>query len=317
MRCRNWGRNRQRGSLGSAVVRKISFAIALSSLSLAASAAPAAATTYGIGDQNLPMFSDARWAALPLKDVRRVVEWDTQTDAGKLAQLDRWMAAAQTTGARPLLAIDRSITPGKEKAKPTAQQVGALVSFLKGRYPFWNRLTPWNEANFRLQPTYNNPKLAFAYYKAAKKACVGCIVTSPVVLSDGTGTNKLWLKQFLALGGKNIRLWAFHNYGDLNRKTDASLKTFEKQVKGRIWITEAAGWVKFLNTGKWPYNPARAAGVVDYTFAVAKKHPRVELVYWWQWLGTSGTDVRWDSGFQNPDGSERPGYQSLVKGLKG
>lgn len=311
------GRRAHPGSVVSAIVRKTSFAIALSALSLVASAAPASATTYGIGDQNLPMFSDARWAALPLKDVRRVVEWDTQTDPAKLAQLDQWMAAAQSTGARPLLAIDRSITPGKEKAKPTAKQVGGLVTFLKGRYPFWNRLTPWNEANFRLQPTYKNPKLALDYYKAAKKACKGCTVTSPVILSDGTGVNKGWLKQFQKLGGKSIRLWAFHNYGDLNRKTDKSLKAFEKQVKGKIWITEAAGWVKFLNTGKWPYDPNRAAGVVDYTFAMAKKHPRVELIYWWQWLGTAGTDVRWDSGFLNPDGSERPGYQSLVKGLKG
>lgn len=311
------GRRGRSGSVGSAIVRKISTAIVLSALAFVASASPASAASYGIGDQNLPMFSDARWAALPLKDVRRVVEWDTQTDAAKLQQLDQWMAAAQAAGARPLLAIDRSITPGKEKAKPTAKQVGGLVTFLKTRYPWWNRLTPWNEANFRLQPTYKNPKLALAYYKAAKKACKGCLVTSPVVVSDGTGVNKQWLAQFLKAGGKSIRLWAFHNYGDLNRKTDKSLKTFEKKVTGKIWITEAAGWVKFLDTGKWPYDPNRAAAVVDYTFAMAKKHKRVELIYWWQWLGTAGANVRWDSGFLNVDGTERPGYHSLVKGLKG
>lgn len=313
------GRRRERrgGPVGSAIVRKIMTAIALATLSLSAAATTASATTYGLGDQNLPMFSDPRWQALPLKDVRRVVEWDTQTDAAKTADLDRWMAAAAGAGARPLLAIDRSLSPGKEKAKPTVKQYTALIAFLKGRYPSWNRLSPWNEANFRLQPTYKNPKLALDYYKAAKKACTGCVVTSPVVLADGPSTNKKWLPAFLKLGGKSIKLWAFHNYGDLNRKTDKSLKTFERQVKGKIWITEAAGWVKFLDTGKWPYDPNRAAGVIDYTFAMAKRHPRVEFIYWWQWLGTPGTNVRWDSGFLNVDGTERPGYAALVRGLKG
>ncbi|MEH3052386.1 MAG: glycosyl hydrolase [Patulibacter minatonensis] len=295
-------------------MRRTPLVIALSALSLVG-AGPASAATYGIGDQNTSLFSDARWQALPLKDVRRVVEWDTKTDPIKAAQLDTWMAAASAAGARPLLAIDRSTTAGKEKKKPTIKQYTELITWLRSTYPSFKRLTPWNEANFRLQPTYKNPKLALDYYKAAKKACKGCTVTSPVVLA-GTGTNSKWLAQFLKLGGRSIKLWAFHNYGDLNRKTDKTLKAFEKQVKGDIWITEAAGWVKFLDTGAWPYNEARAAKVIDYTFSMAKKHKRVKYVYFWQWLGTPGNDVRWDSGFLNVDGSERPGYQSLVKGLR-
>ncbi|MBO9533168.1 MAG: hypothetical protein J7513_09370 [Solirubrobacteraceae bacterium] len=297
---------------------KISLAIAAMFLSLVA-AAPASAAKFGIGDQNTPLFTDSRWSALPLKDVRRVVEWDTQTDPVKLAGLDAWMGLAKSTGAIPLLAIDRSITVGKEKKKPTIKQYTALIKFLKGRYPFWNRLSPWNEANFRLQPTYKNPKLALDYYKAAKKACKGCKVTSPVIMPAGNGVSSKWLTQFLKLGGKNIKLWAFHNYGDLNRKTDKTLTAFEKQVKGDIWITEAAGWVLF-NTGKFPYDEQRAAGVIDYTFKIAKKHKRVKYLYFWQWLGTPGSEVksnnvRWDSGFFDADGTERAGYAALKKGL--
>ncbi|MFT4035978.1 MAG: glycosyl hydrolase [Patulibacter sp.] len=294
-------------------MRKISTVIATMFLSLVATT-PAAATTFGIGDQNTALFSDSRWSALPLKNVRRIVEWDTQTDAAKTASLDAWMAAARSTGATPLLAIDRSTTAGKTTKKPTIKQYKALISWLRGRYPFWKRLSPWNEANYRLQPTYNNPKLALDYYKAAKQACSGCTVTSPVILAPSAGGNNVWLTKFLKLGSKNIRLWAFHNYGDLNRKTDKTLKAFERQVKGDIWITEAAGWVLF-NVGKWPYNPQRAASVIAYTFKVAKQHKRVKYVYFWQWLGTPGTDVRWDSGFFNADGTERPGYAALKAGL--
>jgi Glycosyl hydrolase catalytic core len=304
---------RPSASVRSPIVRTFSLAIALLTLTLAA-ASPASATTFGIGDQNPQLFSDSRWSELPLKDVRRVVEWDTQTDAVKTAGLDQWMAAAQSTGAIPLLAIDRSTTVGKEKKAPTVKQYSALITWLKGRYPFWSRLSPWNEANFRLQPTYKNPKLALDYYKAARKACKSCKITSPVILAAGAGTNSKWLPQFLKLGGKSIKLWAFHNYGDLNRRTDTTLKAFERQVKGDIWITEAAGWVIF-DTGKWPRDPARAAKVVDFTFSVAKKHKRVKYVYFWQWLGTAGTDVRWDSGFFDADGTARPGYASLKKGL--
>ena len=59
----------------------------------------------------------------------------------------------------------------------------------------------------------------------------------------------------------------------------------------------------------------RAASVIDYTFKIAKQHKRVQMLYFWQWLGTPGTDVRWDSGFLNPDGTERPGFAALKKGL--
>lgn len=297
-----------------AVRRTLPLALSLVLAALALiGATPASATVYGIGDQNTNFFTDARWQALPLKDVRRVVEWDTNTTPAKAADLDAWMAAAQTAGATPLLAIDRSTSAGKAKKKPTKAQYTTLIKWLRSRYPQWSRLTPWNEANFRLQPTYKNPKLALDYYKAAKKACSGCLVTSPTVLSGGSGVNSKWLAQFLKAGGSKIRLWSFHNYGDLNRKTDKGLKAFEKVTKGTIWITEAAGWVKFGTS--WPYNTTRAASVIDYTFKVAKKHKRVAYVYFWQWLGTPGTDVRWDSGFLNVDGSERPGYASLVKNL--
>ncbi len=291
--------------------------LALATLSLSAATPASAAVTFGYGEGRSDMFSDQRWLALPLRDVRRTVEWDTPSDPIKTADLDTWMNAAKATGSRPLLAIERSWTPGEAKSKPTIAQYTSLIKYLRSRYPFWKELTPWNEANFRDQPTATNPKLAFQYWQAAKKACTGCTVTSPAFLTGGAAADK-WLKTFQKLAKGKVKLWALHAYGDNNRFSDASIKKFEKAVKGQIWITEAAGWVKFLDTGAWPYDEARAAKVITGIFKTAKKHEkRAKRWYFYQWRGDASKDARWDSGVLNADGTERKGYAALVAGLKG
>lgn len=289
--------------------------ITTAALFIAPAAAPAAAPVFGYGDNGTAMFADARWQALPLKDVRRTVDWDTPGDPVKVAALDEWMAAAQAAGARPLLAIDRTWTAGREKTKPKLAEYRALIAWLRERYPWWNTLTPWNEANFRLQPTYKNPRLAYDYWRAARKTCVGCTVTSPVILA-GKGINTKWLKSFLKItrGKARPKLWAVHVYADHNRGTDRSLRAFERQLRGEIWVTEAAGWVKFVGK-RWPYNEKRAAKAVRTIFKTAKKHKRVKRWYFYQWRGPVNPADRWDSGVLNADGTERVGYRELVAGL--
>lgn len=299
-------------------LRRVTATLAVALAAGSALAAPAsAAPVFGYGDQNADLFTDPRWAELPLKDVRRLVDWDTSTNASKTAALDTWMAAAQTAGARPLLAIDRSWSPGKGKAKPSIPQYSALIRWLKARYPTWSTLTPWNEANFRLQPTAKDPKLAAAYWNAAKASCPGCTVTSPVVLA-WTGAPKTWVRDFIKASKNKVRLWSVHVYGDQNRLTDASLKALEKQLPGKLWVTEAAGWVKFLDSDEWAYDEARAARAIEYTFKAAKKHQgRVERWYFYQWRGERDENARWDSGVLNADGTERLGYVALKRGLTG
>lgn len=295
------------------------FALLFLTLATALSvAAPAGAATFGYGDQSPELFGDQRWKDLPLKETRRNVDWNTNLDPVKTAQLDAWMAAAQAAGARPLLAIDRNWTiPRTKKDKgPSTKQYTTLIKFLKGRYPQLKQISPWNEANFNLQPTFKDPKKAWNFYNIAKKNCKGCTVTSPVVLPGKNGVNPRWLAQFLKLSKGKIKLWAFHNYGDLNRGSEKTLTQFEKQVKGNIWITEAAGWVKFGEN--FSYDEVRAAKAIDFTFKTAKKHKRVKRVYFYEWRGKANVDpdTRWDSGVINSDGTARPGYDALVRGLK-
>jgi hypothetical protein len=279
-------------------------------------ASPASARpSFGYGEGRTEMFTDARWLALPLHDVRRLVEWDIQRYPQKIEALDAWMAAAEATNSRVLLAIDHSWTPGQLTTKPSVAQYRALLRWLRARYPGWNRLTPWNEANFRGQPTYKNPKLAWQYYLAAKSTCKGCVVTSPVILA-GKSISRSWLAKFKRYERGRIRLWAVHNYGDANRGQNTGLKWLERQVKGRIWITEAAGWVQFLG-GNYLYDEQRAATAITRVIRWAKADPRIDLVYFYQWRGTDDRTARWDSGVLNEDGTPRAGYHALVKGLMG
>ncbi len=296
---------------------RVRLALALAASALLLSAPAASAATFGYGDNRPDMFVDARWNALPLKDVRRTVDWDTQGSAEKTAQLDSWMAAAHSAGARPLLAIDRSWTEGKGSSKPSVAQYSGLIRWLKGRYPWWNTLTPWNEANYILQPTVRNPKLAFQYWQAAKQSCAGCTVTSPAILT-GKGISNKFLPAFQKLAKGKVKVWAVHVYGDQNRFTDASLKKLERTLKGQLWVTETAGWVKFGDSPKWGYDEQRAAKVISHTFTMAKRHTRATRWYFWQWRGApKAADSRWDSGVLNADGTERPGFHALTKGLRG
>ena len=112
-------------------------------------------------------------------------------------ELDAWMAAAKLDGAAPLLAIDHSLTPGKLNSKPDATRYRALVRWLRTRYPWWNTLTPWNEANFRLQPTYRNPVLAASYWKIAKKMYPG---------DTKNGVEKIQEANKDAIGGKPLKI---------------------------------------------------------------------------------------------------------------
>jgi hypothetical protein len=282
-------------------------------LMLAPSAAHAAQPVIGYGDQRPDMFSDPLFSQLKIRDSRIVVEWDTFQFKAKTAELDAWMAAAKAAGSRPLVAIEHSWTPGRMKLAPTAGQYAALVRTLRTRYPFVGAYSPWNEANHSSQPTARKPKLAATYWKLMRRNCAGCQVTSPVYLDLKGASSKRWLAAVKRATGNRIRLWAVHGYGDLNRGTDRSLAALVRTLPGKVWVTEAAGWVAF--GGGWKYNEARAAKAIGYTFKLVRKYrAKITRWYFYQWRGVpKGT--RWDSGVVGVTGQPRPGYAALKRGL--
>jgi hypothetical protein len=288
--------------------------VCLLALALAPAAARAATPVIGYGDQRAEMFSDPLFTGLGIRDSRVVVEWDTFRFAEKTARLDAWMAAARAARVRPLVAIDHSWTAGRERLAPTAAQYTTLVRTLRARYPEVRAFSPWNEANHASQPTARRPELAARYWRLMRAACPGCTVTSPVYLDLATASSRRWLAAFKSATGGRVRLWAIHGYGDLNRRTDRNLAALLKQLPGRVWVTEAAGWVAFGTS--WKYNETRAARSIAYTFTLVRKYRRkIARWYFYQWRGVpKGT--RWDSGVIGVNGTPRPGYRALKAGLR-
>jgi len=287
--------------------------VCLLALALAPAAAHAATPVIGYGDQRTEMFSDPLFTGLGIRDSRVVVEWDTFSHPDKTARLDAWMAAARAAGVRPLVAIEHSWTPGRQKLAPTPAQYTALIRRLRARYPQARTFSPWNEANHSSQPTARRPDLAARYWRLMRAACPGCTVTSPVYLDLATKSSARWLAAFKKATGGRVRLWAIHGYGDLNRGTDRHLAALLKQLPGTVWVTEAAGWVAF-GSG-WSYDEARAARSIGYTFKLVQKYrAKITRWYFYQWRGgPKGT--HWDSGVLGVDGKPRPGYTALKAGL--
>jgi hypothetical protein len=259
------------------------------------------------------MFSDPLFTSLGIRDSRVVVEWDTFRYPDKTARLDAWMAAAKAARVRPLVAIEHSWTPGRERLAPTPAQYTSLIRRLRARYPEVRTFSPWNEANHASQPTARRPELAATYWRLLRQACPGCTVTSPVYLDLATRSSARWLATFKKATGGRVRLWAIHGYGDLNRRSDRHLAALLKQLPGQVWVTEAAGWVAF--GAGWKYDEARAARAIAYTFTLARKYrAKIARWYFYQWRGVpKGT--RWDSGVLGVDGRPRPGYAALKAGI--
>jgi Glycosyl hydrolase catalytic core len=287
--------------------------VAVAALAVVPASAHAAKPIIGYGDQRAEMFSDPLFTQLNIRDSRIVVEWDTFRYPEKTERLDEWMTAARTAGVRPLLAIEHSWTPGREKLAPTPAQYVALVRTLRARYPQATTFSPWNEANHKSQPTAKKPQLAATYWKLMRLECRGCTVTSPVYLDLAGKTSRRWLAAFKKATGNRVRLWALHGYGDLNRGTDKQLAATLKLLPGQVWVTEAAGWVAFGQG--WKYNEMRAARSINYTFKLVRRYSRkITRWYFYQWRGVAKGE-RWDSGVIGLNGRPRPGYAALKNGL--
>jgi hypothetical protein len=287
--------------------------VCLLALAIGPAAARAATPVIGYGDQRAEMFSDPLFTQLGIRDSRVVVEWDTFRFPEKTARLDAWMAAARAAGVRPLVAIEHSWTPGRERLAPTPAQYTTLIRTLRTRYSQVRAFSPWNEANHSSQPTARRPELAARYWRLMRAACSGCTVTSPVYLDLATKASRRWLAAFKKATGGRIRLWAIHGYGDLNRGTDRNLAVLLKQLPGQVWVTEAAGWVAF-GSG-WRYNETRAARSIAYTFKLVRKYRgKITRWYFYQWRGVP-KGARWDSGVLGVNGAPRAGYGALKAGL--
>jgi hypothetical protein len=285
-------------------MRRLLLPLTLLVLALVPAAAQAS-VGIGIADNKADMFGDPRFQALHLGYARLDLRWDVFSDAGATAQLDRWMAGAKATGARPLITFDRS--PKRPSYNPGPQQLSGALKAIRARYPFAKDFSSWNEANMN-----KKPELVAKWYLALRKACPACNVLATDLLDK---PNMIpWAQRFVKAAGRTPKLWGLHNYVDANMLSTKTTKRLLQSVGSNIWLTETGGIVRRSNQSSvvFPTGTAHAAKVTRFIFdKLVKISPRIQRVYLYHWdTGIAGGPT-WDSGFVGPDGQARPALTTL------
>ena len=293
---------------------RIALVIAVATLALAAPAAKAA-PLVGIGEQNPSMFSDPRWRALGLKDVRVIAGYDALHSDWQRADLDTYMAAAHAAGARVLLGFGHSRTAGKEDHLPSVATFTKEFRAFRARYPWVKDYLTWNEANICGQPTCKNPERAARFYMSIRRYCKGCRIVAADVL-DGSKLVS-WVKRFAHTVGTTKVIWGLHNYIDANRFRTRGTKALLRTVKGDVWFTETGGLVVRRNgsTVAFPGSTKHAAAATRWVFKLAALSSRVKRVYFYHWSPAPTPNPTWDSALVDRNDRPRPAYEVLYAWL--
>jgi hypothetical protein len=265
--------------------------------------------SIGIGEQGAAMFADKRFLDLGIAKARLVVPYDTVARRTERELADAWLGAAKAASVEPFITFGHS-REHPAKLPSVAQFRAAFRAFAK-RYPDVHVYAPWNEINHASQPTARSPKRAAQYYNVVKAECPDCIVLAGDVL-DQAGMIRYVREYRRHLEGEPA-IWGLHNYADTNRFRARGLGDLLRTVTGDVWLTETGGIVKFGRS--FPRDEQRAARSVAYALKLATDHRRVKRVYLYNWTGAKPTD-RFDSGLIGSDGTARPGYDALRKGLE-
>ena len=295
------------------MIRQLSLGL-LVFLALAAPAA-ARAPIVGIGDQHPHMFSDPDFLRLGVSHSRLLLSWDWYRDPATVAQTAAWMDAARAAGVEPLIAFNRNWRPGGERRLPSLTLYKKSFRLFRARYPDVRDFSAWNEANHTLQPTAHKPRAAAQYFNAMRRGCPSCRIVAADVLDSRDMLG--WIKTFKRYAPK-ARIWGLHNYKDANDATDTT-KTLLKAVRGQVWLTETGGILRLKPQPGSRGNGRRStrakqAAAVKRVYKIAAASRRITRIYFYEWQAQPKN--RWDSAFLNADGTLRPAYHALKRGLR-
>jgi hypothetical protein len=268
----------------------------------------------GISDNQPATFADPFFQILRLRYARLVTPWNSVFS--EPARLDTWLQAARAQGIRPLVSFERTRGDQCPKRPCKAPSMGrfkrAWTAFHK-KYPWIKDISPWNEVNSATQPTGSRPDLAAAYYNVVRASCRGCTIVAADLL-DATNIRR-YAAAFLAKAKGKPRLWGLHNYTDTNRFRSSGTNALLQSVKGKVWLTETGGVVKFVTQGgkvALPKSETRAKKAMDYMFRLAETNAaRIKRIYVYQWKINNVFD-RFDAGVVRPDGTPRPSFDVLT-----
>lgn len=292
------------------------IALAVAALALAPAAA-AHGAVMGLADQNASAYADARLRALKLPVARLVVPFDAATSQPQLVAT--WLAAVAGAGMQPHVAFEHlkaNACPAAPCVTPSRAAYAAAVRAFIARFPQVRIYTTWNEANHESQPVSSRPETVAGYYEELKAACATCTIVAGDVLDSGGYVR--WLERFQQATDSDPQLWGLHNYGDVTYNTTEGTDAVLHTVPGQLWIEETGGIVVLRNSlGRvtLSFNETRAAASIDRAFAIAAARPRITRMYVYHWQ--SGVTSRFDAGLVRPDGSLRPSYDAMLRGIAG
>jgi len=305
------------------MARKLTLLTILFALSVAAfPAAGSAAVRIGLGDQNWGTFNDAHFKTLRLRRVRVVTPWNVALTRGNRLWLDQYLGAARAAGVDPLVSFGAghpSSCPSRPCKLPTSGEFTRAFKAFRGRWPWARTIGVWNEANHRSQPTFRYPEQAARYFNIVRSRCAGCRVVAADVIDDANMVR--WLARFRVVA-HGARLWGLHNYRDSNPRRGqryGGTKLLMKTVRGRVWLTETGGIVRFvLPDGRtlFPYSEKRANVALGRVLRLAREYrSRIERLYVYHWR-QDAFDNRFDAGLLDKDGKPRASYHTLERWLK-
>jgi hypothetical protein len=307
------------------MTRKLTLLTIVFALSVAAlPAAASAAVTVGVGDQSWggSNFNDPHFKALGIKRARVVTPWNVALSPGNREWLDEYLFGARVAGVEPLVsfgAADRSACPKRPCKLPTTAEFTRAFRAFRARWPWVHTIGVWNEANHRSQPTFRYPEQAARYFNIVKKRCAGCRIVAADVIDDPNMVR--WLGRFRRVA-RGAHLWGLHNYRDSNPRRGqryGGTKLLLRTVRGKIWLTETGGIVRFvLPDGRtlFPYSERRANVAIGRVLRLARAYRnRIERLYVYHWR-QDAFDNRFDAGLLNKDGKPRAGFYTLERWLK-
>ena len=215
-------------------------------------------------------------------------------------------------------AAHRSRCPARPCKLPTTGEFDRAFRAFRARWPWVRTIGVWNEANHRSQPTFRYPEQAARYFNIVRKRCRGCRVVAADVIDDPNMVR--WLGRFQAVA-RGARLWGLHNYRDSNPRRGqryGGTKLLLKTVRGKVWLTETGGIVRFvLPDGRtlFPYSERRANVAIGRVLRLAKAYrSRIERLYVYHWR-QDAFDNRFDAGLLGKDGTPRASYYTLKRWL--
>lgn len=283
---------------------------------VAAVAAPAYATEFGLSDQQPATWSDPRVRALGLQHARLIVPWDAATS--EPARTQAWLDAVAAAGLSPHIVFEHLRSdhcPDSPCVVPTRAQYRAAVDAFRARWPQVTTFTTWNEVNHFTQPVAELPEVVAGYWAELTAACPSCTIVAGDVLDSGNYVR--WLGRFKAAAPTMPQRWGLHNYADVSYGTTTGTDTVLANVPGELWIEETGGIVTLRDERGRPTfstSETRAAASIDRAFAIAKARPRIKRMYVYHWKPHTLTDT-FDAGLVRPDGSARDSLTRMTANL--